>query len=105
MAERKYKSDFNSRLFTGQLLFMEDGPDYKIDFLEEAVVAEDIKDFFEDRIRELRLLEQRSSRGVCRGLRQQRSESEILERNKEVRAACCRIGDQGMKILLEFLRP
>lgn len=35
MAEQKFGAEFNSRLFTEQLLFMDDIQDFKIDFLGE----------------------------------------------------------------------
>ena len=55
MAERKFGRDFNSRLFTEQLLFMDDVHDYKIDFLKVPVTPAGITAFFRDKIRELRL--------------------------------------------------
>ena len=55
MAERKFRHEFNSRLFTEQLLFMDDVLDYKIDFLKLPVAQEAITTFFRDRIRELPL--------------------------------------------------
>jgi hypothetical protein len=55
LAELKYRGDFNSRLFTEQLLFMDDVRDYRIDFLEEPVGAVAITDFFKEKIRELPL--------------------------------------------------
>jgi predicted nucleotidyltransferase component of viral defense system len=55
MAERKFQQKFNSRLFTEQLLFMDDVRDYRIDFLKLPVTPEGITAFFRDRIRELPL--------------------------------------------------
>jgi predicted nucleotidyltransferase component of viral defense system len=56
MAERKFRHEFNSRLFAEQLLFMDDVQDYDIDFLKQPVAAADITEFFRDRIRELPLI-------------------------------------------------
>jgi hypothetical protein len=39
IAERKFRHEFNSRLFTEQLLFMDDVRDYDIDFLKTPVAA------------------------------------------------------------------
>ncbi len=55
LTERKFGSVFNSRLFTEQLLFMDDLRDYQIDFLKDAVTDGDIIDFFEEQIRKLPL--------------------------------------------------
>jgi hypothetical protein len=55
MAEKKFQREFNSRLFTEQLLFMDDVRDYQIDFLKEAVTPAEITAFFQDRIRALQL--------------------------------------------------
>ena len=43
-AKRKFGADFNDRLFLGQLVSMEDIPFQKIDFLEESVSKEKIKE-------------------------------------------------------------
>jgi hypothetical protein len=53
MAEQKFRHEFNSRLFTEQLLFMDDVLDYQIDFLKLPVRPVAITAFFRDRIREL----------------------------------------------------
>jgi len=55
IAERKFGHEFNSRLFTEQLLFMDDVRDYNIDFLKTPVSPSGITAFFKDRIRELPL--------------------------------------------------
>jgi Nucleotidyl transferase AbiEii toxin, Type IV TA system len=55
MAERKFGHEFNSRLFTEQLLFMDDVHDYKIDFLKLPVAPAGIAAFFRDKIRKLPL--------------------------------------------------
>jgi hypothetical protein len=56
MAEQKFRHEFNSRLFTEQLLFMDDVLDYQIDFLKLSVTPEAITAFFRDKIRELPLV-------------------------------------------------
>ena len=53
MAERKFGPDFNSRLFTEQLLFMDDVHDHDIDFLRLPVSPEGITAFFREKIKEL----------------------------------------------------
>jgi hypothetical protein len=53
MAERKFGPDFNSRLFTEQLLFMDDVHDHHIDFLKFPVTPEGITAFFKEKIKEL----------------------------------------------------
>lgn len=55
MAERKFGNEFNSRLFTEQLLFMDDVRDYNVDFLKVPVAPDGITAFFRDKIRELPL--------------------------------------------------
>jgi hypothetical protein len=55
IADRKFGNEFNSRLFTEQLLFMDDVQDYTIDFLKVPVAPEGITAFFRDKIRELPL--------------------------------------------------
>src|SRR5580658_5438911 len=42
IADRKFGNEFNSRLFTEQLLFMDDVQDYTIDFLKVPVAPEGI---------------------------------------------------------------
>ena len=56
MAEQKFGHEFNSRLFTEQLLFMDDVRDYRIDFLKLPVTPAGITAFFRDKIRELSLI-------------------------------------------------
>jgi hypothetical protein len=55
MAERKYGHEFNSRLFTEQLLFMDDVHGYAIDFLQMSIMPEAITGFFARKIRDLQL--------------------------------------------------
>jgi len=56
LAEQKFQNEFNSRLFTEQLLFMEDVSDYNIDFLKVPVAPAGVTAFFRDKIRELPLV-------------------------------------------------
>ena len=53
MAERKFGREFNSRLFTEQLLFMDDVRDHHVDFLKLSVPPEGITAFFREKIKEL----------------------------------------------------
>jgi hypothetical protein len=55
MADRKFGNEFNSRLFTEQLLFMDDVQDYSIDFLKVPVAPEGIRAFFKNKIYELHI--------------------------------------------------
>jgi len=53
IAERKFGIEFNSRLFTEQLLFMDDIQDFKIDFLHEPLSRETMHERFSRDIRGL----------------------------------------------------
>jgi hypothetical protein len=55
LADRKFRRDFNSRLFIEQLLFMDDIRDYQIDFLKLPVAPEGVLAFFREEIAELQL--------------------------------------------------
>lgn len=55
LAERKYSSDFNARLFLEQLVYFEDISDENIRFLKEPVDKETIKKFFENEIGKIKL--------------------------------------------------
>jgi hypothetical protein len=55
MAERKFGTGFNSRLFAEQLLFLEDVRDYQIDFLKARVTPDELTAFFRNQIEELPL--------------------------------------------------
>lgn len=50
LAEKKYKNEFNSRLFLEQLLYLEDVGDEKIMFLKTKVNKEDLSKFFRKEI-------------------------------------------------------
>jgi hypothetical protein len=56
MAERKFGHEFNSRLFTEQLLFMDDVHDFQIDFLKLPVAPEGVSAFFKNKIQNLALM-------------------------------------------------
>lgn len=55
LAEKKYGSEFNARLFLEQLLYVEDVGDTNIKFLKPAVAEEKILKHFEAEIKRLRL--------------------------------------------------
>lgn len=55
VAERKYGGEFNSRLFLEQLIFLEDVADADLIFLKEEVDRTRLKNFFKERIRELKI--------------------------------------------------
>ena len=55
MAERKFGTAFNSRLFAEQLLFLDDVRDYQIDYLKTRVTPDDLVAFFRNQIRDLPL--------------------------------------------------
>jgi len=50
LAEKKYKDEFNFRLFLEQLVYLEGAKDDKIEFLKEQVNKKEIKEFFEKEI-------------------------------------------------------
>ena len=58
IAERKYKDEFNFRLFLEQLLYLEDIKIEKIEFLNRKVKKNEIKKFFEEKIKKLNLWKQ-----------------------------------------------
>lgn len=55
MAEKKYKSDFNFRLFLEQLIYLEDIKKEKIEFLKKPITREEMANFFEKEIRKIKL--------------------------------------------------
>ena len=55
IAERKYKSEFNFRLFLEQLVYLEDIKDEDIRFLKKSVSKRDIKDFFQEEVKKIKL--------------------------------------------------
>jgi len=52
-AEAKFVSDFNSRLFLEQLVYLADLDDGEVHFIRPPVTVDDVQTFFGDRIREL----------------------------------------------------
>lgn len=52
-AEEKFGTDFNSRLFLEQLVYLEDLDTTEVQFVKEPATAEEIRSFFECRIRAL----------------------------------------------------
>lgn len=56
MCEKKYKSDFNSRLFLEQLIYLEDIDDVGVVFLEDFLISkEQMQSFFEEEIKKLEM--------------------------------------------------
>jgi len=55
MAEQKFGTNFNSRLFAEQLLFMDDIEDYKIEFLGAPVSQAEVLGFFADELQNLKV--------------------------------------------------
>ena len=56
LAQRKYKDDFNPRLFLEQLIYPEDASPVRVRFLKKPVSAKEMKDFFEKQIRQSKLI-------------------------------------------------
>ena len=56
LAKKKYKDEFNARLFLEQLIFIEDITDTNIIFLKKKITKKEIKSFFEDEIKKLKLV-------------------------------------------------
>jgi len=50
LAEKKYKDEFNFRLFLEQLVYLEGAKDDEIEFLKEQVNKKEMKEFFEREI-------------------------------------------------------
>lgn len=55
LSEKKYGDDFNFRLFLEQLVYLEDIEEEEIEFLREKIDKKKIKEFFEEKIRELKI--------------------------------------------------
>lgn len=55
IGEKKYKNEFNFRLFLEQMLYLEGIKKEKIEFLKEEVSKEQIKDFFKEEIKKVKL--------------------------------------------------
>lgn len=55
LAEKKYKDEFNSRLFLEQLIYLEDVEEEKIYFLKEKVSKKELQNLFEKEIKKIKL--------------------------------------------------
>jgi len=55
LSQKKYKGEFNSRLFLEQLIYLEDVGDMQIDFLKKAVEKEEIEKFFRKEVKKIKL--------------------------------------------------
>ncbi len=55
LAEKKYDTDFNGRLFLEQLIYLEDITDLNIHFLKKPVSKKQIRKFFEMQIEKFKL--------------------------------------------------
>jgi len=55
IAEKKYKNEFNSRLFLEQLIYLDDVIDKNIIFLKEKIEKKELKTFFTQKIKEIDL--------------------------------------------------
>lgn len=55
LSEKKYGSEFNSRLFLEQLIYLEDVKDTEIIFLGQVIGKKEVESFFRKKIGEIRL--------------------------------------------------
>lgn len=55
LAEKKFGGEFNSRLFLEQLVYLEDVKDTEIIFLKQAINKKELKDFFQEKIGEIKI--------------------------------------------------
>jgi len=55
LSEKKYKDEFNSRLFLEQLIYLDDVEDAQILFLKKSVSRTEIKKFFIEQVKEIKL--------------------------------------------------
>ena len=55
IAEKKYRDEFNFRLFLEQLVYLDDVKREKIEFLKEKVTRKEMERFFEEEIKKLKL--------------------------------------------------
>jgi len=53
ISEKKYKDEFNSRLFLEQLIYLDDITDEEIIFLKDKISREVLKDFFKKEIQKI----------------------------------------------------
>lgn len=54
-AKKKYKDEFDPRLFLEQLIFLKDVKSMKIEFLKEKVTKNQLQKFFEEEIKKVKL--------------------------------------------------
>lgn len=55
ISERKFKDEFNRRLFLEQLIYLEDVEDIEIEFLKDKPTKLQIQKFFENEVRKLKI--------------------------------------------------
>ncbi|MBU4204748.1 nucleotidyl transferase AbiEii/AbiGii toxin family protein [Patescibacteria group bacterium] len=55
IAEKKYKDEFNGRLFLEQLIYLQDVREMRINFLKESVSKQQLHEFFEEEIKKIKL--------------------------------------------------
>lgn len=55
IAEKKYKGEFNSRLFLEQLIYFEDIKDTAVVFLKESIARNMLEEFFKEEIRKIKI--------------------------------------------------
>ena len=55
IAEKKYKDEFNFRLFLEQLVYLEDVKDIEIQFLRKPISKEQMAKFFQEEIKKIKL--------------------------------------------------
>lgn len=55
VSDRKFRSEFNSRLFLEQLIYLEDIEETEIEFLKERVTKKEIGAFFTEEIKKIKI--------------------------------------------------
>jgi len=55
LSKKKYREEFNARLFLEQLVYLEDVKNVHIEFLKEKITKEKIQRFFEKEVRKIKL--------------------------------------------------
>jgi len=54
LSQKKYKSEFNPRLFLEQLIYLKDVGDMQIDFLKRAVGKQEMEKFFRNEVKKIK---------------------------------------------------
>lgn len=54
IAEKKYREEFNSRLFLEQLIYLEDLKEEKIEFLKKKISSSEIEEFFKKEVKKIK---------------------------------------------------